>query len=79
MSSRRYAVRTNPLLPSSQKHLDDDAIEDLIIQRLESCIRQEECNNIDNGRITSCDCVARIDDNTNVQDTIVEAMNSAMT
>ncbi len=43
--------------------LDDDAIDDIIIEDLESCIRQGECNNIDNGQITSCNCVAQIDNN----------------
>ena len=67
-------MKDNPFIKSSQKSLNEDEISEKIHHHLDNCIINGECCNVDNGKVTSCRCVAEVDENMEVRHELLAAM-----
>ena len=67
-------MKDNPYIKSSQKGLNADEIASNIHHHLNNCIINGECCNVDNGKVTSCRCIAYVDNNMEVRHKLLEAM-----
>ena len=67
-------INKNHFIPSNQKDLSEEAIEDLISSHLQYYTRLCKCSNYDNGRIISCDYIARITDDQFVLQNVLDAL-----
>ena len=59
-------MKDNPFIKSLQKGLNEDDIASNIHHYLNDCIIKGECYNVDNGKFTSCRCIANVDRNMEV-------------
>ena len=69
-----YDKPKSPFVRSKQKNMDEDMIWELMQSHLEYCVSIGECKNVDNGNVTSCDCVARINEDACVRNRCLESL-----
>lgn len=67
-------MKNNPFVKSLQKSLNEDEIASNIHKHLDDCIINGECCNVDNGKVTSCRCIADVDRNMEVRHKLLAAM-----
>ena len=67
-------MKDNSFIKSLQRGLNKDNIASNIHNHLDDCNINGECCNVDNGKITSCQCVADVDRNMEVQHKLLAAM-----
>ena len=60
-------MKDNPFIKSLQKGLNENNIASKIHHHLDDCIINGECCDVDNGKVTSCRCVTKVDENMEVQ------------
>ena len=64
----------SPFIRSKQKKFDEGMMWELMQSHLEDCVSIGECKNVDSGKITSCDCIARINGDTCVRNMCLESL-----
>ena len=67
-------IKDNPFIKSIQKGLHADDVATNIHNHLDNCILHGECCNVDNGKVTSCRCIADVDRNMEVRHKFLSAM-----
>ena len=67
-------MKDNPFIKLLQKGLSADDVASHIHHHLDDCIINEECCNVDNGKMTSCRCIANIDKNMEVRHKLLSVM-----
>ena len=67
-------MKDNAFIKSLQKCLSADHIASNIHHHLDNCIISGECCNVDNGKVTSCWCIADINKNIEVHHKLLSAV-----
>ena len=67
-------MKDNLFIKSLQKGLHTNNVASNIHHHLDDCIINGECCNVDNGKVTSCQCIADVDKNMEVRHKLLSAM-----